>query len=271
MQKRRKRAGDVPQAITRADGGAATTLGRRTFLRGTLAGLAGVVLGVPLSGCSDSSAGRMNDATAASTAPPLATGRVDGTAQPTATGSMDGTAQPTATGSTVLLAYFSRAGENYYYGERTQLTVGNTEVLAGMISQLIGCDVYRIDPVEPYPDDYEETVARNVREQEADARPAIANPLASIASYTTVLLGSPIWNVRAPMIMTTFVDGFDFTGKTVVPFVTYAVSGLGTTVRDYTAACPGATIAEGLAVRGEEVGEAGAAVETWLRRIALLT
>ena len=72
------------------------------------------------------------------------------------------------------------------------------------------------------------------------------------------------------MIMSTFVESFDFTGKTVIPFVTYAVSGLGTTVRDYTTSCRGATIGEGLAVRGEEVRDAGAAVEAWLRRIRLL-
>jgi hypothetical protein len=140
-----------------------------------------------------------------------------------------------------------------------------------MISRLIGCDVHRLEPADPYPDDYEETVARNVREQDANARPAIANPLASIEQYSTVLLGSPIWSSRAPMIMSTFVEGFDFTGKTVFPFTTYAVSGLGTTVRDYTASCPGATIGEALAVRGEEVRDAGAAVEAWLRRINLLT
>jgi flavodoxin len=182
-----------------------------------------------------------------------------------------GSARPTSTGNKVLLVYFSRAGENYYYGGRINLEVGNTEVLAGMISQRIGCDVHRIEAADPYPYDYEETRERNVREQEANARPAIANPLASIASYDTVLLGSPIWNVRAPMIMTTFVEGFDFTGKTVVPFVTYAVSGLGTTMRDYAASCPGAAIGEGLSVRGEEVRDAGAAVETWLRKINLLS
>lgn len=205
-----------------------------------------MVLGAQMSGCSDASLGRAN---AESGQAPV---------------------RPTSTGSTVLLAYFSRAGENYSYGGRTHLEVGNTEVLAGMISRLIGCDVHRIDAVDPYSDDYDETVARNVREQEADARPAIANPLASIEAYDTVLLGSPIWNVRAPMIMSTFVEGFDFTGKTVIPFTTYAMSGLGTTVRDYAALCPGATIAEGLAVRGEEVGDAGAAVEAWLRRINLI-
>jgi hypothetical protein len=72
------------------------------------------------------------------------------------------------------------------------------------------------------------------------------------------------------MIMSTFVEGIDFTGKTVFPFTTHAGSGLGTTVRDYTASCPGATIGERLAVRGEEVRDAGDEVATWLRSIKLL-
>ena len=70
----------------------------------------------------------------------------------------------------MLLAYFSRAGENYYYGGRTNLDVGNTEVLARMISALVPCDVHRIEAAEPYPDGYDATVARNVREQNEDAR-----------------------------------------------------------------------------------------------------
>ena len=71
-----------------------------------------------------------------------------------------------------------------------------------------------------------------------------------------MLLGSPIWNVRAPMIMSTFAESFDFTGKTVFPFTTYVMSRLGTTVRDYSTACRSATIGASLAVRGEEVRNA---------------
>jgi hypothetical protein len=70
-----------------------------------------------------------------------------------------------------------------------------------MIGRLIDCDVHRIEAADPYPDAYAATVERNVREQDSNARPAIANPLDSIERYDTVLLGSPIWNVRAPMIM----------------------------------------------------------------------
>jgi len=173
-------------------------------------------------------------------------------------------------GSKVLLAYFSRAGENYYYGEATTLKVGNTEVVADLISSAVGVDVYRIEAAEPYPDSYRATVERNVKEQNEDARPAIAGSLPAVGTYDTVLLGSGIWNVRPPMIMRTFVENVDLSGKTIFPFVTYAVSGLGNTIGDYTRLCPRSTIGKGLAVRGEEARNARADVDTWLRNIGLL-
>jgi flavodoxin len=170
-----------------------------------------------------------------------------------------------------LMAYYSRPGENYFYGGRRNLEVGNTEVLARMIIELINCDVYRLEAVDPYLDGYDATVARNVAEQNADARPAIADPLASIDGYEHVLLGSPIWNVRPPMIMSTFTESHDFTSKTVYPFVTYAVSDLGSTERVYATSCAGARLVPGLAVRGEEVADHRDDVVTWLREAGLLT
>ena len=217
---------------------------RSAFLRSALAAIAGVVVGVAPPG----SGGWWSGATAAAAA----------------------RATQTTSRRRVLLAYFSRAGENYYYGGRRDLKVGNTEVVARMISKLIRCDVHRIRAVDPYPYDYEATVARNVREQQADARPRIANPLASIKRYDVVLLASPIWNVRAPMIMSTFAERYDFTGKTIFPVTTHAMSGLGTTPDDYAASCPRATIGRGLAVQGEKARTADPAVEAWLRRVRLL-
>ena len=164
----------------------------------------------------------------------------------------------------------SRPGENHWNGGRRNLTVGNTEVLARAISARLRCDVHRIEAADPYPDGYDETVQRNVREQDSDARPAIANPLASVDAYDTILLASPIWNIRAPMIMTTFAESYDFTGKTVHPVTTYAASGLGTTPEDYARDCKGARIAAGLAVRGERARSADAEVDAWARRTGLL-
>ncbi|GAB3959877.1 flavodoxin [Micromonospora vulcania] len=234
-----------PDRDTESSAGATNRHPRRAILRAALLGVAGTAASSALNACTDSP-------TASPDAPPTSPGA------------------GSESRGTVLLAYYSRAGENYFNGGRKRLTVGNTEVVTGLIGRLIGCDVHRIEASDPYPDDYDPTVARNVREQEANARPAIANPLNSIERYDTVLLGSPIWNVRAPMIMTTFVEGLDFAGKTVHPLTTYAVSGLGTTERDYAASCKGAKLGEGLAVRGEEVADAEPAVEAWLRRIGLL-
>ena len=140
-----------------------------------------------------------------------------------------------------------------------------------MIADLIDCDVHRIEPADPYPFSYDATVDRNAREQDGNTRPGIANPLPSTGPYDTVLLGSPIWNVQPPMIMATFAESLDLTGTTVHPFVTYAVSGLGRTERDYTSWCRGAQIAPGLAVQGEEAGDHRPDVEAWLRAANLVT
>lgn len=227
-------------------GSGAAKLDRSGLLRGALVGTTGLLLGGTLTSCGQAS--------------PASARRERDDAQDDA-----------AAKRKVLIAYFSRPGENYYYyGGRRDLEIGNTEVLATMIAKHIAADVYRIRAVSPYPHDYEATVARNVREQNADARPRIANPLKSIDAYDVVLLGSPIWNVRPPMIMSTFAERFDFSGKTIHPFVTYAVSRLGATMATYAGLSTGARITAGLAVRGETVREAGPQVRAWLRRINLL-
>jgi flavodoxin len=223
-----------------------SAIGRRGFLRLAASGVAGAAVGVPLSACGGSSPS-------------------GGGTEPARGG------QSAARGDErVLVAYYSRPGENYWYGGRRDLRVGNTEVLAGMIAERLDCDVHRFEAADPYPDSYDETRERNVREQDANARPSIANPLGSIDEYDTILLASPIWNVRAPMLMSTFAENYDFSGKTVHPVTTHAMSGLGTTSEDYARVCRGARIGAGLAVRGEEVRSAGPSVDAWLRRTDLL-
>jgi len=223
---------------------------QRAFLQLAACGLAGAAVGVPMSRCGASSGGDGSTGAAARRRP-----------------ADDGGQQVR-----VLLAYFSRTGENYCNGGRRDLRIGNTEVLADLIAERLNCAVHRIAATEAYSDDYDDTVARNVREQDDDARPGIANPLDSVDGYDTILLASPIWNLRPPMIMQTFATSYDFTGKTVHPVTTYAMSGLGTTPQDYAKSCRGARIGDGLAVRGEEVRSAGAAaVEAWLRRRASST
>lgn len=172
--------------------------------------------------------------------------------------------------SKVLIVYFSREGENYWKGGRRNLEVGNTQRIADILQSLTNADVFRIRAADPYSDNYDETVSRNVQEQDSDARPAIADPLPDISSYDTILLGSPIWNMQEPMIMRTFCDNYDFAGKTVYPFVTYAVSGAGRVASDYATYCKNAKIGETLAIRGEEAADSQPQVETWLRDQGLL-
>lgn len=181
-----------------------------------------------------------------------------------------GSPNATSSASRTLVAVFSRAGENHYYGGRTWLEVGNTEVVVGLLASLVDVDVYRIVPAEPYPTDYEETVALNTREQDANARPRIADPLPDLAGYDRVVLASGVWSVRPPMIMRTFTEALDFTGRTVYPLTTHAGSGLGRAVEVYRQTRRGAIIGEGLAVRGEEAASAGPEVRAWLQRIGLL-
>ncbi len=222
-------------------------MNRRTLMKGSLALGTVAALGAPLAGCNSPPS------------PQQAT-------SPTVTPEASTESAPPR----ILIAYFSRAGENYYYGGRINLEVGNTEVVTNQILSAITSDVFRIEAAEPYPADYDATVERNKREQDQEARPSISGRLPTLDGYDTVLLGSPIWNVRPPMIMRTFIDGVDLRGKAILPFVTYAVSGMGNTVDDYTRLCPDSTIGEGLAVRGEEARDSRAAVQDWLARTGLI-
>jgi flavodoxin len=144
----------------------------------------------------------------------------------------------------VLLVFFSRAGENYFSGGRKDLTVGNTAVVAAMVRDALRCDVFELKAVDPYAHSYDATVQRNVREQNANARPKIANLPASLGAYRTILVGSPV--------------------------TTHAMSGLGTVVEEYSTACRGAKVGEALAIRGEEAEASRSKVDRWLRRIGLM-
>lgn len=240
---------------------------RRMFLE-TMAGAGSLTLLAPfLGGCvsEDSNEGITSSDAAAGGA-----GQSSETAD-----SPDGTAQAPENNSNVLLVYFSRAGENHWSGDEhtVVLETGNTEVVAGYITDAINCDVFKIEPADPYPFSYRETVARNVEERNADARPAIANlaDLPDVDGYDTIVLGCGIWWSSCPMIVRTFLESYDLSGKTIIPFTTYAMSGLGSVVSDYRKSCPDAIVSEdGLAVSELEVNESESSVKEWLSSLRLL-
>lgn len=152
--------------------------------------------------------------------------------------------------SKVLVAYFSRAGENYNVGV---VEKGSTELLAELVAENTGGTLFHIKTVNAYPESYEECKKAAIQERDSVARPELAADVEDFDTYDVIYLGYPIWYGDMPMAVYTFLESYDFTGKTIVPFCTHAGSGLADTVRDIQAECPGAAVLDGLAVSGVTV------------------
>jgi len=164
-----------------------------------------------------------------------------------------------------LIAYFSRPGKNYVGGSIVDLKVGNTEVVAKMIRDLTGGELFRIEPVTAYPDDYTETTEVAKKELRAKARPKLNGRVETMEGNDVILLGYPNWWGTMPMPVFSFLEGYDLSEKTIVPFCTHEGSGLGHSVTDIRKTCPKATVADGLAIRGGDVKNAKNTVAAWLR------
>lgn len=170
-----------------------------------------------------------------------------------------------------LIAYFSRKGRNYLGGTIVDLTVGNTEVAARTIQGLTGGDLFHIETVRAYPDDYQEATEVAQFELSEDARPAIAGRVERLQDYDRVCLGYPNWWGTMPMAVRTFLEAHDLSGKTILPFCTHEGSGLGSSEQDLRRLCPGATVLGGLAIRGGGVGKARPAIAAWLRKAGVIS
>ena len=174
-------------------------------------------------------------------------------------------ADSTSVAGKVLVAYFSRAGENYNVGV---VEKGNTAIIAELIAEQTGADLFEIRPVNPYPSDYNEMLEIARKEEQENARPEIADTVANWDSYEVVFLGYPIWNADIPNIVYNFLESYDFTGKTIIPFCTHAGSGLSSTVSSIRSACPDATVLDGLAIAGttaqNDTAAATSAIEKWV-------
>jgi flavodoxin len=170
------------------------------------------------------------------------------------------------TNKKVLIAYFSRAGNNYVGGRIADLPVGNTEVVAKMIQEMTKGDLFHIEAVNAYPADYTETTEVAQRELHTNARPKLTGHLDNMASYDVIFLGYPNWWGTMPMPVFTFLEEYDLSGKTIVPFCTHEGSGLGHSVSDVKRSCPKSTILEGLAIRGSSVKQAQNEVSEWLHK-----
>jgi len=170
----------------------------------------------------------------------------------------------------VLIAYFSRPGNNYVNGKIVNLSVGNTEVLANLIGEITNGDIFRIDTVSPYPSGYKETTDVAGKELREKARPKLSDSVPNINLYDVFLLGYPNWWGTIPMPVATFLSEYNFAGKTIAPFCTNEGSGLGRSIADIIEICPDSTILDGLAIRGSNVKSDRTEVLNWLREIKVV-
>jgi flavodoxin len=169
-----------------------------------------------------------------------------------------------------LIAYFSRKGNNYVGGNIVDLPIGNTEVIAKKIQQLTGSDMFQIKTVKSYPDDYNETTNVAQEEKRQNARPKLTEKVEDMDSYDVICIGYPNWWGTMPMAVFTFLEAYDFSGKTIVPYCTHEGSGMGSSEHDIKKLCPNAKVLSGLAIRGGSVDRADKEVANWLKKLDLI-
>ena len=164
-----------------------------------------------------------------------------------------------------LIAYYSRAGENYFSGAYRRVTVGNTEKAARMLAELTGGELFKIEQKQPYSEDYQPCIAEAQDDLKHNARPELVTMPENLDAYDEIYLGYPNYWGTMPMAVYTFLEHFDFTGKTIHPFCTHEGSGLANTERDIQRAARGAAVAKGIAIHGGSVDSAKPALEQWVK------
>ena len=172
------------------------------------------------------------------------------------------------TGKKVLVVYFSRTGEQYSVGN---ITEGNTAIIAKMIAEQTKADLFEVKlKKDTYPTAYKALTEVALSEKKANARPEIADDVENFADYDVVFIGSPNWWSDMPMVLYTFIEAHNWTGKTVIPFVTHEGSGL-SSIESKIKTATGAEMFEGLAIYGHvaqnDRAQAKQNVTNWLKKL----
>ena len=142
--------------------------------------------------------------------------------------------------------------------------MGNLEYMANVIQQTIGGDLFRIETVEEYPLDHEPLVDQAAEEQDEEARPELSTQIENPDQYDTILLGYPNWWGDMPMALYTFLEEYDFSGKTIIPFTAHGGSGFSDTVDTIAELQPDAEVSdEGLSISRNDVAEAQEEISSW--------
>ena len=183
--------------------------------------------------------------------------------------------------SSILIAYFSRVGNMDFDEDIDAVTsasvnmdgsnvFGNAQLLAEMAREVTGGDLFFIETVEKYPAEYRGTTDQAKTEQNDDARPELSSHVENMDAYDTVILIYPNWWGTLPQAVFTFLEEYDFSGKTILPLCTHEGSRLGRSENDIASICLDAKLLAGLSVRGSDVGSAQTEVEEWISNSGIL-
>ncbi len=166
-----------------------------------------------------------------------------------------------------LVIYYSRKGQNYVNGSIRNLAKGNTEICAEFIRDAVGADLFEVDTVTPYSEDYMTSTEEAKVELRQQARPKLKNYLDNIDDYDNIVVAGPCWWGTYPMAIFSQLERLDFTGKNVFALMTHEGSGLGSCERDLKKFCKGANIGKGLAVHGADAPRSESSVAAWAKKV----
>ena len=162
-----------------------------------------------------------------------------------------------------LIAFFSRADENYFGGAMRYVKTGNTEIVVNDMKEMIEADCFKIEMKNPYSPVYMTCIEEAKRDLRAQARPELTNYLESIDDYDTIILAYPNYWGTFPMAVATFLEHYDFTGKTIFPLCTNEGSGMGGSENGIRKLTPGADVKKGLPITGSRAAQSKADVQKW--------
>ena len=169
-----------------------------------------------------------------------------------------------------LIAFFSRADENYFGGAMRYVKVGNTEIVADIMKNLIPAETFKIEMKNPYSPVYMTCIEEAKRDLRAKARPELIALPESIDEYDTIVLAYPNYWGTMPMAVYTFLEAFDFTGKTILPLCTNEGSGMGGSEKEIRKTCPGANVKRGLPITGSSAADSETSLRRWLAENGLM-
>lgn len=177
----------------------------------------------------------------------------------------------------ILIAYFSVMETDGVdtVGGASRVAVdgevmGNNEYVAKIIQQETGGDLFAIETVQDYPTIHEPLLEFAYNEKAENARPELSSQIENLDQYDTIFLGYPNWNADLPMPLYTFLEEYDFSGKTIIPFTTHGGSGFSRTISTIESLQPGAEVLEdGLSISRNSVSGAAGAVADWVRSLGL--